>query len=368
MAQLGEKPGTSTVIAPRGSAQAAGLRYVTDATPGMRRRRVGQSFRYLNDTGQPIHDQAVLHRITALRIPPAWTDVWICPLAQGHLQATGRDDRGRKQYRYHAQWRLLRDETKYGRMLAFGTALSRIREQVERHLSLPGLPREKVLATIVRLLDMTFIRVGNEEYARTNGSYGLTTMRDQHVTVAGTTLQFYFRGKSGRQHMVNVENRRLAKIIQRCQELPGQELFQYLNEQGQSQPIESADVNAYLQEMTEEKFTAKDFRTWAGTVLAVRALQNYEPWTSQTQAKKNITCMVTTVAQRLGNTPAVCRQCYIHPAVLDAYLDGSLLHTLAQPNKKLEKDLDNLRAEEVAVLAFLQRRAVADTKLRREAA
>jgi DNA topoisomerase-1 len=238
----------------------------------------------------------------------------------------------------------------------------------ERHLSLPDLPREKVLATVVRLLDMTFIRVGNEEYARTNGSYGLTTMRNQHVKIIGTTLQFRFRGKSGRQHTVNLENRRLAKISQRCQELPGQELFQYLNEQGQGQAIESADVNAYLQEIIEEKFTAKDFRTWAGTVLAVRALQNCEPCTSQTQAKKNIACMVTTVAQRLGNTPAVCRQCYIHPAVLDAYLDGSLLQTLAQPSKKLEKDLGNLRAEEVAVLVFLQRRVIAEAKPPREAA
>jgi DNA topoisomerase-1 len=336
--------------------------------PGIRRHRVDSSFRYLNNRGYPIDNQAVLQRITALRIPPAWTAVWICPLAQGHLQATGRDARGRKQYRYHSRWRLLREETKYDRMLAFGAALARIRKQIEHHLSLPGLPREKVLATVVRLLDMTLIRVGNEEYARTNGSYGLTTMRDWHVKIAGTTLQFCFRGKSGRQHTVPVENRRLAKIIQRCQELPRQELFQYLNEQGQYQTIESADVNAYLQDIISKGFTAKDFRTWAGTVLLFRALQKCKPYTSQTQAKKNIRDALMTVAEQLGNTPAVCRKCYIHPAVLTAYLDGSLLHTCAQRSKKGRKHLRSLRADEVAVLAFLQRRVAAETTAPREAA
>jgi DNA topoisomerase-1 len=368
MAWLETKQVTLPVTEPCVSAQAAGLRYVTDAMPGIRRQCVGSSFRYLSTMGHPIDDHDVLQRIIALRIPPAWTDVWICPLAHGHLQATGRDDRGRKQYRYHARWCLLREETKYDRMLAFGAALARIRKQIEHHLSLPGLPREKVLATVVRLLDMTLIRVGNEEYARTNGSYGLTTMRDRHVKIAGSTLRFCFRGKSGKQHTVTVENRRLAKIIQRCQDLPGQELFQYRNEQGQCQTIESADVNAYLQDILSKKFTAKDFRTWAGTVLMFRALQTCKPYSSQTQAKKHITSAIKTVAEQLGNTPAVCRKCYIHPEVLNAYLDGSLFHPGTHCNKEVSTNLRSLRAEEVAVLTFLHRRVAAETPSPREAA
>ena len=342
---------------PVGAARAAGLRYVSDAMPGIARRRAGKAFSYRAPDGRPIKDRAELARIRALAIPPAWTGVWICRHANGHLQATGRDARGRKQYRYHPEWRAVRDAAKFDRMLAFGHALPRIRARVEQDQARRGLPREKVLATVVRLLEVTLIRVGNQEYARDNKSYGLTTLRDRHVEFEGAKLIFEYRGKGGKQHRISLRDRRLARIVRSCQELPGQHLFQYLDEDGQRQPVDSADVNAYLQEVAGEPFTAKDFRTWAGTVLASLALSEFESFDSQAAAKRNVTRAIEQVAAQLGNTVAVCRKSYIHPEVIEAYLDGTLLELLqGRVESALKDDLPALRAEEAAVLAFLQRR------------
>jgi DNA topoisomerase-1 len=339
------------VTDPVAAAEAAGLRYVLDDRPGIRRKRCGRAFRYVRPGGEPIRDDETLARIRSLAIPPAWTEVWICPRADGHLQATGRDSRDRKQYRYHPRWRVFRDETKYGRMVAFGIALPRLRARVEQDLALPGLPREKVLATVVRLLETTLIRVGNEEYARTNRSFGLTTLRDRHVEVEGQTVTFAFRGKSGVRHRIDVRDRRLARIVRRLQDLPGQELFCYL-EGEQTPAVDSADVNAYLREIAGEDFTAKDFRTWAGTVLAARELMACEAFESQTQAKHNVAAAIECVSKRLGNTPAVCRKCYVHPAVVDAYLDGTLAESL-------RGGAGETSVEEAAILAFLQGRLAA---------
>jgi DNA topoisomerase I len=342
---------------PVDSAEIAGLRYVRDDRPGIRRRRNGHGFIYLAAEGQTVHDRAILYRIRSLAIPPAWTDVWICPIDNGHLQATGRDARGRKQHRYHPRWREVRDETKYERLILFAQRLPRIRARVRRDLRRPGLPREKVLATVVRLLESTLIRVGNDEYARVNHSYGLTTLRHQHVRVRGSRIHFEFRGKSGIRHSIDLRNPRLARIVKRCQDLPGQELFQYLDEEGEPHTIDSADVNTYLRQISGLDFTAKDFRTWAGTVLAARALEEFETFDSQAQARRNIVRAIEKVAQRLGNTKAVCRKCYVHPALFDAYLDGSLLQTLKQRvEKQLRRSLHKLNPEEAAVLAFLQER------------
>jgi DNA topoisomerase-1 len=338
------------------SAQLAGLRYVREDQPGIRRVRCGTGFRYVDLDGATVRDRTTLRRIRSLAIPPAWTGVWICPLAQGHLQATGRDARGRKQYRYHPRWRATRDETKYNRMIAFGQALPAIRRRVEQDLARPGLPRAKVLATVVRLLETTLIRVGNEEYARQNGSFGLTTLRNHHASVNGQTVRFSFCGKSGVRHSVRVTDRRLARIVRRCQDLPGQELFEHV-EDGESRTIDSADVNAYLREIAGEDFTAKDFRTWAGTVLAARALQDVEAFDSEAQARRNVVAAIEAVAKRLGNTTAVCRKCYVHPAVIDAYIDGTLLETLRQRvESEIATSLPELPPEEAAVLAFLQER------------
>jgi DNA topoisomerase-1 len=345
------------------------LRHVSDAMPGIRRKRAGRYFAYIGVDGRPVRNPVELRRIKALAIPPAWAGVWICSSAEGHLQATGCDAKGRKQYRYHLQWQAIREETKYHRMLAFGQVLPRVRAQVERHLSLPGLPREKVLATVVRLLDTTFIRVGNEEYARTNRSFGLTTLRNHHVGITGGTLRFQFRGKSGKLHTIDLNNRRLANIVKRCQELPGYELFQYLDNNSQCQTIDSTDVNAYLREIAGQGFTAKDFRTWAGTVLTAVALRECEAYTSQTQAKKNIVHALAAVAARLGNTPTICRKCYVNPAVLDGYLDGSLLQMLPQPGVHDSRDsLSGFCADEAAVLAFLEQRLTAAQPQQQEAA
>ncbi len=298
-----------------------------------------------------------MERICALVLPPAWTDVWICPDARGHLQAVGRDQRGRTQYRYHARWREVRDENKYERMIDFGKALPKIRRRVARDLRRKGLPREKVLATVIKLLETALIRVGNEQYTKENHSFGLTTMRNRHVEVKGASIHFEFRGKSGVDRAVDLEDRRLAKIISACQDLPGHELFQYVDESGQRHTIGSEDVNGYLHEIAGGDFTAKDFRTWAGTVLAAMALQEFERFDSETQAKKNVVAAIESVAKRLGNTKAVCRKCYVHPTVLNSYLDGSLLSALkCRVEGKIRSSLHALRPEEAAVLAMLQAR------------
>ncbi len=358
------------------AAKSAGLRYVTDDAAGIRRearppkvrssRFKTDQFRYLYADGKIVRESEVLNRINRLAIPPAWTDVWICPNPDGHLQATGRDDRKRKQHRYHPHWRELRDEVKYARMIAFARKLPHIRRRVKRDLRLPGLQRNKVLATVVRLLEVSLIRVGNEEYARENHSFGLTTMRDQHVRVRGDKLIFHFRGKSGKWHEVDVQDRRLAKIVRNCQELPGQELFQYVDEHGQRQKVSSEDVNEYLREISGEDFTAKDFRTWAGTILAAMALREFEEFDSQAQAKKNILRAIEQVAGRVGNTPAVCRKCYVHPDVINAYMDGTLIRTLKiKAENQLRKSLSKLDPEEAAVLGLLRQRfALAEKKNR----
>ena len=322
---------------------------------GITRKRSGKGFRYLDPQGRPLRDAEHLRRIKALVIPPAWENVWISPLADGHLQATGRDAKGRKQYRYHARWRVVRDQTKYDRMLAFGQILPRVRARVERDLAMVGLPRSKVIATVVKLLEATLIRVGNQEYVRQNRSFGLTTMRNKHVRVSGTKIRFAFRGKSGVEFNLDLNDRRLAKTVRRCQELPGQELFQYIDEEGERRIIDSTDVNQYLREIAQENFTAKDFRTWAGTVLAARALGEVARFNSKAQAKRNVVKAIETVAKKLGNTRAVCRKCYIHPAVIDAYLQRSLVDTLGQRvNGAIAESLTKLRPEEAALMAILE--------------
>jgi len=339
------------------SAKAAGLRYVSDSQPGIHRRRRGTGFGYMDPDGKPVRDKDTLFRIRSLVIPPAWRDVWICTNPKGHLQCTGRDARGRKQSRYHPRWREVRDETKYERMMIFGAALPGIREQVEHDLSRSGMPREKILAAIVRLMEVTLIRVGNEEYARENQSYGLTTMRNKHAQVAGSSVTFKFQGKSGVRHAIDINDRRLARIIQRCQDIPGYELFQYIDSDGTHRSVDSADVNEYLRAITNQDFTAKDFRTWAGTVLACTMLQEFEAFESQTQAKKNVVQAIRDVAARLGNTPSVCRKCYVHPAVLDTYFSGAMIHTVKkQVEDETADSPHSLRQEEVALLHLLQKR------------
>ena len=338
-------------------ARAAGLRYVSDASAGIHRKAHGKAFRYLDANGAAVRDAATLARIRALAIPPAWTEVWICARDNGHLQATGRDARGRKQYRYHARWSSLRDEAKFERMIAFGDALPAIRARVDSALSLPGLPREKVLATLVCLLQLTMMRIGNEEYARANHSYGLSTLRNRHVQVDGSAVRFKFRGKSGVEHRVTVDDRRLARIVKRTRELPGQELFQYVDGDGVQHSVGSADVNDYLHAITGEDYTAKDFRTWSGTVLAALALQQCAAASSDAEAKKNIVQAIAQVAKRLGNTPAICRKCYVHPAVLEAYLDGAVVAVLACADATPATAMPTgLHAHEAAVLALLRAR------------
>lgn len=343
-------------VEPEQCAKSAALRYITDDLPGIRRQRAGKSFRYVDAKGKPVRDKDTLARIKSLALPPAWTDVWISPVPTGHLQATGRDAKGRKQYRYHPRWRSVRDETKFSRMVLFAHALPKIRKRVARDMARRGLPREKVLATIVRLLEGTLIRVGNDEYARDNNSYGLTTMRDKHVKVRGSQVQFRFRGKSGKYHQIDVHDRHLAKIVKHCRDLPGQELFQYVDEAGTVQDVGSSDVNDYLRAITGEEFTAKDFRTWAGTVLAAMALQEFQEFDTNAQAKKNVVRAIESVSQRLGNTVAVCRKCYIHPAIIDSYLDRTMLVALKQRAEREMAHLHDLQPEEAAVLALLQER------------
>ncbi len=365
-------------IDPELSAKNARLRYVSDDRPGLSRERIGTSndFRYLTASGDEIDDEATLARIRSLAIPPAWEKVWICPLTNGHIQATGRDAKGRKQYRYHSRWHAVRDVTKYARMIDFATSLPKTRAAIEVHLQRPGLPREKVLATIVRLLEVTCIRVGNEEYARKNRSYGLTTLRNRHVDVSGSSVRFRFRGKSGQAHVIRMKDRRLARIVARCSELPGHELFQYIDDEGVTCTVESSDVNAYIKEISGGDFTAKDFRTWVGTVSAVRALREQAPAASGNDVNKQLVAAVKLVADRLGNTAAVCRKSYIHPAVIDAWvnrggsdsifppppsslIDASPPTTASRVAGELVVNVntpeDDLDADELATLRFLQK-------------
>lgn len=345
------------------AAKAAGLRYTSDAQPGIRRIRSRGGFRFLDAKGRTIRNADELRRIRALVIPPAWTNVWICTDLRGHLQATGRDARGRKQYRYHPQWRAVRDETKYYRLTAFARALPGIRKRVSADLAESALTRRKVLAAVVCLLEKTLIRVGNDEYAKQNRSFGLTTLRDGHVTVSGSRIRFSFRGKSGVDHDVNFEDRRLARIVKACRDLPGYDLFQYLDDDGVRRTIGSADVNAYLKEISGEEFTSKDFRTWAGTVLAAEMLETIGRCTSDADAKKNIVRAVEAVAGRLGNTRAVCRKSYIHPAVLDGYAAGTMLAAAAQKLRRV-RDAHALSAVESAVLKLLERAQRSDVRRR----
>ena len=345
------------IVDPRDAAESAGLTYVTDTDAGIARRRAGKGWAYTDPKGDRIKDRAVIDRINTLAIPPAYSDVWICPDPDGHLQATGRDAKGRKQYRYHPRFREVRDGTKYEHMIDFAHALPHIRERVDTDMKRRGLPRAKVLATVVHLLETTMIRVGNADYAKQNDSYGLTTLEDQHVDVAGNQLRFHFKGKSGKTWKLSVRDRRVAKIVKASQDLPGEHLFQYLDEGGEQHSVTSGDVNAYLREIADAAVTAKDFRTWTGTVLAALALVEFEKVDSDAAAKRNVRAAIERVAARLGNTPTVCRKCYVHPEVLDSYLAHELvLEVQDEVEKELKEDLATLRPEEALVLAFLQRR------------
>jgi DNA topoisomerase-1 len=345
------------VVDPRDAAETAGLRYVSDEEPGIRRKKSGKGFAYAGPDGKKVADKETLARIRSLAIPPAYTDVWICAKANGHIQATGRDAKGRKQYRYHPAFREVRESTKYEHMLEFARGLPAIRKTIGEHMGLRGLPREKVLATVVHLLENTLIRVGNADYAKQNKSYGLTTLRDPHVKVEGAELRFQFKGKSGKTWRLAVKDRRIARIVKACQDLPGQDLFQYLDESGQPQSVTSADVNAYLKEITGRDITAKDFRTWAGTVLAALALSEFEEFDSDAKAKKNIRAAIESVSSRLGNTPTICRKCYVHPEVFTCYLDGALLLEIQEEvQAELRDNLAGLKPEEAAVLSLLQER------------
>ncbi|GAB0116051.1 DNA topoisomerase IB [Acidisoma sp. 7E03] len=349
---------------PEIAAKEAQLTYVNDGTPGISRLagRREKSFTYRYPDGRPVKDAATLDRIRKLAVPPAYTDVWICSDPDGHLQATGRDARGRRQYRYHPRWRAVRDEAKFGHMMLFAKVLPKIRHQVEADLARPGLPREKVLAAVVRLLETTLMRVGNEEYAQTNKSFGLTTLRNRHVRVRGRSILLDFRGKHGITHHIDLEDARLAKIVRQCQHLPGQELFQFVDEDGETHGIGSSDVNRYLQEISGADVTAKDFRTWAATNLAALALQELAVATDPLPPKKSMLQAIEAVSKLLGNTPAICRKCYIHPAVFDGYLDGSLLETLkTRATEELTQGIGRLKPEEAAITAFLTQRLARGT-------
>jgi DNA topoisomerase I len=349
---------------PVAAAKLAKLRHVSDDMPGTTRHKARNGFDYRLPDGQLVRDLDTLKRIRSLAIPPAWTAVWICPYPNGHIQATGRDKRGRKQYRYHPRWREVRDESKYGKMLAFGRVLPAIRECVEADLRRRGLPRERVLAAVVRPMESTLFRIGNTEYAKANKSYGLTTLRDRHVEIDGSHIHLDFRGKHGIRHETDINDRRLARIIRDCRDLPGYELFQYLDEEGNRHTIDSADVNDYLREISGEEITAKDFRTWAATNLAALALQEFELFDTEAKRKR----AVEKVAKHLGNTPAICRRCYIHPAIFDGYLDGTLPTTLKdQTQAYLAENLAGMSAEEAAVAAFLRLRLGELEKQQKEA-
>jgi DNA topoisomerase I len=350
------------------AARAAHLRYVNAGDRGLARRRRGKAFTYVRSDGKAVRDSATLVRIRSMAIPPAWKDVWICPTANGHLQATGRDARGRKQYRYHPRWREAQDQHKYERIIEFARALPQIRRTVARHLRKRGLPRDKVLAAAVKLLETTLIRVGNDEYARDNQSFGLTTMHDEHVKIRGATIRFDFRGKHGIEHEIDLDDRRLAAIVRACRDLPGQELFQYVDEAGRVRDVGSGDVNDYLRQISGADFTAKDFRTWAGTALAAQALQEFQDFDSKAVAKRNITKAIEQVAERLGNTQAICRKCYVHPGIIEAYMERSLVKMLKrQTERELRGTLHRLSSEEAAVLALLQQRMEQELRSRGKA-
>jgi DNA topoisomerase-1 len=383
-AQLEERDRDDVAVDPVASARAAGLRHVDDRRPGLRRRRLGkkvrqgrrwvEAFAIEDQAGHVIRDAATLERVRKLAVPPAWRDVWICPFPEGHLQATGRDARGRKQYRYHPRWREERDGTKYTRMIALGHALPGLRRRVAADLRRPGLPRAKVLATVARLLETTFIRVGNEEYARSNKSFGLTTLKARHVQIGRKKVRFHFRGKSGVEHQISVEDPTLARIVRRCRDLPGQELFQYLDDDGRPATIDSADVNDYIRQAAGDDFTAKDFRTWAGTVLAATALAKLgavrragDRGRAVRRTNREVARAISAVAERLGNTAAVCRKCYVHPAIITSYLEGALPAALAAPiatrrDVRVPRPATRLRPEEAAVLRLLERQESNDRR------
>ncbi len=347
----------------REAAEAAGLVYVSDEDPGITRKKSGTGWRFINAKGETIKDYWDKKRIEKIGVPPAYTDVWICAKENGHIQATGRDAKGRKQYRYHAKWTEARDEAKYERMMEFGKLLPNLRKRVATDMRKQGLPREKVLATLVALLEKTLIRVGNEDYAKDNKSFGLTTLRNRHLDIEGGTLRFDFKGKSGKTWNLALRDKRVAKVVRSIQELPGQQLFQYVDAEGKRQPVDSADVNEYLREITGEDVTAKDFRTWAGTVLASMALAEFEAVDSQALMKKNVKAAIEKVASRLGNTPTICRKCYVHPHVVTSYLDGSLLQDIkSEVEHTLSEDSEHLRPEEAALLGLLSRRIGKDLK------
>ena len=344
-------------------AREGGLRYVNDDTPGILRIRSEGEFTYTDMHGKTVDDETTLARIRAMAIPPAWAEVWICPWANGHIQATGRDARQRKQYRYHARWRIVRDEVKYQRMITFAQALPQIRKCLEHDLKKRGLNKQKVLATVVYLLQATLMRVGNDEYARNNQSFGITTLRNRHVKVEGGDIKFHFRGKSGVQHSIKLHDPYMVRIVRKLLDLPGQDLFQYLDEEGETHTIGSGDVNDYLHEITGEDYTAKDFRTWAGTVLAALALDEFQQFDTHAQAKKNIVQAIEHVAKKLGNTPTICRKCYVHPDVISSYLDGMTAGRLKeQVRDNLVQEMHALSPEEAAVLALLQQRLQQEQK------
>ena len=357
------------IVDPEAAAESAGLVYVSDEEPGIRRQRSGKGFSYKGRDGGTITDKRVLERIYRLAIPPAWTDVWISTSPNGHIQATGRDARGRKQYKYHARWREVRDSTKFEHMVEFAAALPKIRKRMAADLGARGLSRRKVLATVVYLLENTLIRVGNSDYAKQNKSFGLTTLRDGHVDINGSELRFEFKGKSGKLWKLKMRDRRIASVVKSCQDLPGQHLFQYVDENGERQQVTSTDVNDYLREIAGGEVTAKDFRTWAGTVLAAMALSEFEAFDSEAGAKRNVKAAIEKVAARLGNTPTICRQCYIHPEVVNAYLEGSVLVALKrEAESELRKKLGRLAPEEAAVLSLLQSRLKREVAARRKKA
>ena len=341
-------------LEPKESAKIAGLQYVKSDSLQIERKKVGRGFSYLDPNGDRIKDEAELERLKALTIPPALTEVFYCHLPNGHLQATGRDAKRRKQYFYHPEWRKTRSQHKFNRMLLFGASLPQIRNTTTKHLQQPGLPREKVLAAVVQLLETTLIRVGNKQYARKNSSFGLTTLRDRHVDIKGQKVKFEFRGKSGVDHEIKLKDRRLASVIKKCQEIPGYEIFKYYDEAGDRHFVDSGDVNQYLQEITEHDFTAKDFRTWAGTLLSAIELNELGEFESEKQAQKNVTQAIKNVAKQLGNRPATSRKYYIHPAIIEAYETGFLLDAMDRV-KDTKSNVDELHPEEITILEIIKK-------------